>query len=144
MNQDHLLMVKDSFKYAVAKLIPGLMGLMTIIVFIRMIGPEEYGKYSIQLSFLMAISAFSIGWLNQSILRYYSRYQTAALRSRVFGLGILVSILFGLVVLGIASRYSIFDSLTGSESLIGFILFVALCAFQFLSTLVRAQLTLLS
>ena len=140
MNQDHLLMVKDSFKYAVTKLIPGLMGLMTIIVFIRMIGPEEYGKYSIQLSFLMAISAFSIGWLNQSTLRYYSRYQTAALLSRVFGLGILVSILFGLVVLGIASRYSIFDSLTGSESLIGFILFVALCAFQFLSTLFRAQL----
>ena len=140
MNQDHLLMVKDSFKYAVTKLIPGLMGLMPIIVFIRMIGPEEYGKYSIQLSFLMAISAFSIGWLNQSTLRYYSRYQTAALLSRVFGLGILVSILFGLVVLGIASRYSIFDSLTGSESLIGFILFVALCAFQFLSTLFRAQL----
>ena len=140
MNQDHLLMVKDSFKYAVTKLIPGLMGLMTIIVFIRMIGPEEYGKYSIQLSFLMAISAFSIGWLNQSTLRYYSRYQTAALLSRVFGLGILVSILFGLVVLGIASRYNIFDSLTGSESLIGFILFVALCAFQFLSTLFRAQL----
>ena len=140
MNQDHLLMVKDSFKYAVTKLIPGLMGLMTIIVFIRMIGPEEYGKYSIQLSFLMAISAFSIGWLNQSTLRYYSRYQTAALLSRVFGLGILVSILFGLVVLGIASCYSIFDSLTGSESLIGFILFVALCAFQFLSTLFRAQL----
>jgi len=140
MNQDHLLMVKDSFKYAVTKLIPGLMGLMTIIVFIRKHGPEEYGKYSIQLSFLMAISAFSIGWLNQSTLRYYSRYQTAALLSRVFGLGILVSILFGLVVLGIASRYSIFDSLTGSESLIGFILFVALCAFQFLSTLFRAQL----
>ena len=140
MNQDHLLMVKDSFKYAVTKLIPGLMGLMTIIVFIRMIGPEEYGKYSIQLSFLMAISAFSIGWLNQSTLRYYSRYQTAASLSRVFGLGILVSILFGLVVLGIASCYSIFDSLTGSESLIGFILFVALCAFQFLSTLFRAQL----
>ena len=116
------------------------MGLIAIIVFIRMIGPEEYGKYSIQLSFLMAFSAFSIGWLNQSILRYYSRYQTAALLSRVFGLGILVSILFGLVVLGIASRYSIFDSLTGSESLIGFILFVALCAFQFLSTLFRAQL----
>ena len=140
MNQDHLLMVKDSFKYAVTKLIPGLMGLMTIIVFIRMIGPEEYGKYSIQLSFLMAISAFSIGWLNQSTLRYSSRYQTAASLSRVFGLGILISILFGLVVLGIASRYSIFDSLTGSESLIGFILFVALCAFQFLSTLFRAQL----
>ena len=116
------------------------MGLMTIIVFIRMIGPEEYGKYSIKLSFLMAISAFSIGWLNQSTLRYYSRYQTAALLSRVFGLGILVSILFGLVVLGIASRYSIFDSLTGSESLIGFIFFAALCAFQFLSNLFRAQL----
>ena len=140
MNQDHLLIIKDSLKYAVTKLIPGIMGLLAVIVFIRMIGPEEYGKYSIQLSFLIAFSAFSIGWLNQSTLRYYSKYQTAALLSRVFGVGILVSILFGLVVLGIASQYSIFDSLTGSGSLIGPILFVAFCAFQFLSTLFRAQL----
>ena len=56
MIQDHALLIKDSLKYSVTKIIPGVMGLIAIIVFIRMIGAEEYGKYSIQLSFLMAYS----------------------------------------------------------------------------------------
>ena len=72
MSQDHALLIKDSFKYSVTKIIPGVMGLLAVIVFIRMIGAEEYGKYSVQLSFLMAYSAFTVGWLNQSTLRYYS------------------------------------------------------------------------
>ena len=61
MSQDHALLIKDSFKYTVAKIIPGIMGLLAVIVFIRMIGVEEYGKYSVQLSFLMASSAFTVG-----------------------------------------------------------------------------------
>ena len=47
MNQDHLLLLKDSLKYAGSKVIPGLMVLIAVIVFVRMIGTEEYGKYSI-------------------------------------------------------------------------------------------------
>ena len=75
MIQDSALLIKDSLKYSVTKIIPGVMGLIAVIVFIRMIGAEEYGKYSIQLSFLMAYSAFTVGWLNQSTLRYYSNYK---------------------------------------------------------------------
>ena len=44
MSQDHALLIKDSFKYSVTKIIPGIMGLLAVIVFIRMIGAEEYGK----------------------------------------------------------------------------------------------------
>jgi len=75
MNQDHALLIKDSLKYSVTKIIPGVLGLIAVIIFIRMIGAEEYGKYSVQLSFFMVFSAFTVGWLNQSTLRYYSKYK---------------------------------------------------------------------
>ena len=74
MSQDHALLIKDSLKYSVTKIIPGVMGLIAVIIFIRMIGVEEYGKYSVQLSFFMAYSSLTVGWLNQSTLRYYSKY----------------------------------------------------------------------
>ena len=75
MSQDHALLIKDSFKYSVTKIIPGVMGLLAVIVFIRMIGAEEYGKYSVQLSFLMAYSSLTVGWLNKTTFRDYSKYQ---------------------------------------------------------------------
>ena len=139
MNQDHLLLLKDSLKYAGSKVIPGLMGLIAVIVFVRMIGTEEYGKYSIQISFLMAISSFAIHWLNASTLRYYSKYQSSAILPRIFTFSVSVSIVFGLSVLGIVTWYDILESITGLTSAIGFYLFIALCAFQFLSALFRAQ-----
>ena len=140
MNLNFSYIFKDTIKYTITKLIPGIMGLLAVIIFIRMIGPEEYGKYSIQLSFLMAFSAFSIGWLNQSILRYYSKYKTSGFLTRLFGVGVLGSIIFGLVILSIISYFKMVDNFAGPESIIIFILFAALCVFQFLSTLYRARL----
>ncbi|MDP7526070.1 MAG: oligosaccharide flippase family protein [Candidatus Marinimicrobia bacterium] len=140
MNLNFSYIFKDTIKYTITKLIPGIMGLLAVIIFIRMIGPEEYGKYSIQLSFLMAFSAFSIGWLNQSILRYYSKYKTSGFLTRLFGVGVLGSIIFGLVILSIISYFKMVDNFAGPESIIIFVLFAALCVFQFLSTLYRARL----
>ena len=140
MNQDHLLLLKDSLKYAGSKVIPGLMGLVAVIVFVRMIGIEEYGKYSIQFSLLMVISSFAIHWLNASTLRYYSKFQSSVVLPRIFVFSVSISIVFGLVVLAITTRYNILESTAGLTSAISFYLFIALCTYQFLSALFRAQL----
>ena len=140
MNQDHLLLLKDSLKYAGSKVIPGLMGLVAVIVFVRMIGTEEYGKYSIQFSLLMVISSFAIHWLNASTLRYYSKFQSSVVLPRIFVFSVSISIVFGLVVLAITTRYNILESTAGLTSAISFYLFIALCTYQFLSALFRAQL----
>ena len=99
MSQDHTLLIKDSLKYSVTKIIPGVMGLIAVIVFIRMIGAEEYGKYSIQLSFLMASSAFTVGWLNQSTLRNYSKYKNDQQLPQIFFIGLVFSLLLGSLIL---------------------------------------------
>jgi len=68
-------LLKDSFSYAISKLIPGGVGLISVILFFRWVGPEEYGRYSLIFSFTNILAAFSFGWLNQSILRYGSTFK---------------------------------------------------------------------
>ena len=139
MSQDHALLIKDSFKYSVTKIIPGVMGLLAVIVFIRMIGAEEYGKYSVQLSFLMASSAFTVGWLNQSTLRYYSKYQNDQQLPQIFFIGLVFSLLLGSLILVIGSLVTVHNQKFPLTS-IGLTLFLALCFFQFLSAVLRSQL----
>ncbi len=139
MSQDHALLIKDSLKYSVTKIIPGVMGLIAVIIFIRMIGVEEYGKYSVQLSFFMAYSALMVGWLNQSILRYYSKYQNDQQLPQVFFIGLVFSLLLGSLILVIGSLVIVNNQKFPLTS-IGLALFLALCSFQFLSAVLRSQL----
>ena len=139
MSQDHALLIKDSFKYSVTKIIPGVMGLLAVIVFIRMIGAEGYGKYSVQLSFLMASSAFTVGWLNQSTLRYYSKYQNDQQLPQILFIGLVFSLLLGSLILVIGSLVTVHNQKFPLTS-IGLTLFLALCFFQFLSAVLRSQL----
>ena len=139
MSQDHALLIKDSLKYYVTKIIPGVIGLLAVIIFIRMIGAEEYGKYSVQLSFLMASSAFTVGWLNQSTLRYYSKYQNDQQLPQIFFIGLVFSLLLGSLILVIGSLVTVHNQKFPLTS-IGLALFLALCFFQFLSAVLRSQL----
>ena len=139
MSQDHALLIKDSFKYSLTKIIPGVMGLLAVIIFIRMIGAEEYGKYSVQLSFLMASSAFTVGWLNQSTLRYYSKYKNDQQLPQIFFIGLVFSLLLGSLILVIGSLATVNNQKFPLTS-IGLTLLLALCFFQFLSTVLRSQL----
>ena len=70
------LLIKDAVHYSFSKIIPGLTGLLSVILFFRWIGAEEYGKYSIIFSFTNLLAAFSFGWINQSILRYGSTFKS--------------------------------------------------------------------
>ena len=139
MSQDHALLIKDSLKYSVTKIIPGVIGLLAVIIFIRMIGVEEYGKYSVQLSFLMACSAFTVGWLNQSTLRYYSKYQNDQQLPQIFFIGLVFSLLLGSLILVIGSLVTVHNQKFPLIS-IGLGLFLALCFFQFLSAVLQSQL----
>ena len=115
------------------------MGIITVIVFFRMIGAEEYGKYSIQISFLIAYSAFTVGWLNQSTLRYYSKYQNDQQLPQIFFIGFVFSLLLGSLILVIGSLATVYNQKFPLTS-ISLTLFLALCIFQFISAMLRSQL----
>jgi O-antigen/teichoic acid export membrane protein len=95
----------DSVNYFLSKAIPGLMGFLSVLVFVRLVGTVQYGRYSVLFAIVTACTAGLSGWLPQGILRYFSmantRYEEMHFKSATI-LGLLLSILIGSIVLGIA------------------------------------------
>ena len=69
-------LLRDSFNYFISKAIPGLTGLLSVLIFVRLVGTEEYGRYSVLFALVMALAAGVSGWLPQGILRFFSMSQT--------------------------------------------------------------------
>ena len=74
MNQKKLI-IRDTYYYVLSKLFPGILGLIYVLVFTRLVGIEEYGKYSLNLYQINLIVSFCFGWLNQSELRFGNQKQ---------------------------------------------------------------------
>lgn len=55
--------------YGLAKLIPGLIVFVSILIWIREYGVSEYGQYSLVWAVSTFASALFVGWIRQSILR---------------------------------------------------------------------------
>jgi len=64
-------LLTDSLSYFASKIVPGLMGLISVPIFIRLIGLDEYGRFAVIVPFLMAVAGASSGWLAQGILRFH-------------------------------------------------------------------------
>ena len=71
MKKKYYLLLIDSIKYAITKVLPGIAGLTSVVLIVKLVGTEEYGKFSIIHSFILTLSAFCGGWLNQALLRYF-------------------------------------------------------------------------
>ena len=97
----------DSIGYFGSKVIPGLMGLLSVTVFIRVLGVTEYGRLAVVLPLLMAIGSASSGWLAQGILRFHPaanddmtkrrNFQRAITKGRLHALGIAAILVAGLL-----------------------------------------------
>tara|TARA_Y100000741_G_C18254317_1_gene558380 strand:- start:1422 stop:2678 length:1257 start_codon:yes stop_codon:yes gene_type:complete len=66
------ILLRDIISYTISKIFPGLAGLLSVVVFFKIVGADTYGKYSLYLSQCNLIVAVAFGWLNQANLRYYT------------------------------------------------------------------------
>jgi O-antigen/teichoic acid export membrane protein len=64
--------LRDVAVYALSKVAPGLAGLAMVVVFVRLLGAETYGRYALQFAVASSAAAMGIGWLNQGQLRFWS------------------------------------------------------------------------
>lgn len=99
----HKKLLRDSFHYFLSKAIPGIMGVFSVLAFVRLVGKVEYGRYSVLFALVTACTAGLSAWLPQGILRYFSmshseseavRFKSATL------LGLILAIVTGTLVLG--------------------------------------------
>jgi len=98
-------LVGDTFNYFLSKVVPGLMGFLSVATFVRVVGYEQYGRYAVDFATVTAFSAGVAGWLSQSILRFHSRHHGTAEAegfNRAADAGLLLSAILGGIALGLA------------------------------------------
>jgi len=109
-------LLKDWLSYFASKIVPGFMGLISVPVFIRLIGLDEYGRFAVIVPLLMAVAGASSGWLAQGILRFHpvagDPHSRQAAFDRAVNLGTVVSVLVTALLLtatlaGLHYRFSI-------------------------------------
>ena len=62
----------DIAGYAVSRLIPALLGVVTVVALSRLFGVLEYGRFAVVAAAANTASVIGVGWLTQSILRFAS------------------------------------------------------------------------
>lgn len=65
---------KDTLLYLPAKVIPGLLGFITLIIYTRFLTPEQYGRFSLVFGAFAFVVTLSFSWLEQSILRFFDEH----------------------------------------------------------------------
>ena len=130
-------LLKDTFFYTVSKTVPGLVGLASVILFMRIIGAEQYGKYSFLLSQWYLIVAIGFGWLNQAQLRYYSKdnshknYRPGRIRAFAYS---------GFITLITFSILTYFQPLSLQLWGISMLSIIAMGGFNYIKTIFQARL----
>ncbi|MEC7927473.1 MAG: oligosaccharide flippase family protein [Candidatus Neomarinimicrobiota bacterium] len=128
----------DSYLYFLTKIIPGITGLLSVIVFMRWVGPDGYGQFTLLLSFVMATGALSSGWLNQALLRYFSKDENKVEFPRIIFQGTLISILTGFFIL--LAGYYFFLDLNIFGFIVIYLFLVSIILFRLKSSLLQAGL----
>src|SRR5246500_4830318 len=128
----------DSLSYFGSKIVPGFMGLISVPVFIRLIGLNQYGRFAVVVPFLMAVAGASSGWLAQGVLRFHpsvtdSRTVKAAFDRAVTACSITSAIVTSLLLVTVLAglHYSILTSLCSLAYCLSLLLYtVVLSRFQ--------------
>jgi O-antigen/teichoic acid export membrane protein len=96
--------IKDIRWYAPAKIIPGFFGFLAIVIYTRLLSPEEYGLYSLVITTVFIITAICFDWLRRSVLRYFEKYKKIGKITEF--ISTVVSSLIGIMVVVLILWYS--------------------------------------
>lgn len=92
---------KDLVRYIPSFVVPGIVSLVSLSLFTNYIEPDQWGIYSLLTSSIELLSLLSLGWLTNSIVRYYTesleQSDTEGFETTVLGSAIL---LISLVLVG--------------------------------------------
>ncbi|MGH9678337.1 MAG: lipopolysaccharide biosynthesis protein [Candidatus Acidiferrales bacterium] len=96
-------LMRDAMNYFLSKIVPGLMGFLSVLVFVRMVGVEQYGRYAVLFALVMASASGLAGWLSQGTLRFQSQWREPAEAEnfrRSVAAGTILSVAAGALALG--------------------------------------------
>lgn len=66
------------FGYLPANIVQGVIGFLTIIVFTRLLSPEDYGRYALAYSVLTLVHVATFSWLEAAMARFWAAQRQGA------------------------------------------------------------------
>ena len=86
-----MLMKKDVIIYFLGKSIPAIVSLVMIVLVVRFLGEDQYGKYSLIVYVAILVTQLCFTWIQQSMIRFLSLYKEkpGEILSRLFFLTVL-------------------------------------------------------
>jgi len=67
--------VKDLGYYIPARVIPALTGIAAVVIYTRLLTPEQYGLYILAITTISITTSITFEWLNRAIIRYFDEYR---------------------------------------------------------------------
>lgn len=103
---------RDAALYALAKGVPGVLGLLSVVFFVRLVGAEQFGLYAIIAATIGMWSSFASGWFCQGIVRYYSSWHATHRELQRFlanGSGVSIAIYSVAMLINLATLDNLFS-----------------------------------
>lgn len=69
------MLLRHGLQYLVARGVPGVINFVAIAVYTRLLGPEEYGAYTLTIAAVGAADALLLQWLRLALLRFLPNEQ---------------------------------------------------------------------
>ncbi len=121
MDKNEESMLKDTSLYMVAKILEGIIGFITIIVYTYCFLPEHYGIYNIINSTVVTVAFLVLNWISQSLLRYIDEYNIKKDIERLYSTvlvlwliltwAVVIIMMISILVLGMFVDRNIFNTL---------------------------------
>src|SRR4029453_13943482 len=77
-------MLSQTFHYSVASIVSAAIGLLSAVVFTRLLSPQRYGCFVVGLSTAGIVSALLFTWVRVSALRFQSEGGAVDVRKTIF------------------------------------------------------------
>ncbi|MCZ7403011.1 MAG: oligosaccharide flippase family protein [Candidatus Methanoperedens sp.] len=135
---------QDAFIYFPSKILPVLLGFISIPIYTRLFSTSEYGDYSLVMATVNLISVLGIVWLSSSTLRFYDSYKKDK-NLNTFYSTLLFSLLISLILISILGLLVLFllrnilPEQTFRLMYLGIIFFIIYNVFDVHMTILRAD-----
>ncbi|HHL18659.1 MAG TPA: polysaccharide biosynthesis protein [Thiothrix sp.] len=91
------MLLRHSAIYLVARGVPGLLGLVAIVIFTRMLSAKSYGEYSLVVAGSVIVNSICYQWISAALNRFLPQYQSneKELLAAVFHVFLMASVIIG-------------------------------------------------
>ncbi len=135
---------QDTVKYVPAQIVPAIVGLVAVIIYTRILGPEEYGFYILVYTTTAFVSPIAFGWLIQSNLRYFHKHEVVNKTEQLLSTSVLFfglsAFIIGLLWYGVVFTFKQFvNSRLAALLFFGPLVLILEAFFILMLTLLRAK-----